>query len=210
MIWASTILVALQASGTPFWKAKEQFYRRIKEDRAVIVSVRTEKPAGGSGPESLLFAGGGWMTVPLEFAFQESMHFENLKSVIDYIEEIRFENERLFLRAKAYGFEAKMWLKITSLLNSDIHFEIVEGTLKGASGDIRFEKTGLEKTEIGLDGRFEYLHFPIPKMFAEFGIEVILQRMAIRFRSFLEELYKQKESAPFIPKGEYPKKAAGL
>ena len=147
----------------------------------------------GKDSESLLFAGGGQMTVPLEFAFKEAMNFENLKEVIDYIKDIRVENDRLFMRAKAYGYEAKMWLKISSMLNSDIHFEIIQGALKGATGDLRFEKSGLEKTEIGLEGKYDYVQFPIPKLFAEFGIEVILQRMAIRLRSFLEDRYQQRQ-----------------
>jgi hypothetical protein len=46
---------------------------------------------------------------------------------------------------------------------------------------------GPAKTEIGISGKYRYVHFPIPKLFAEFGIEVILQRMAARIREQLED-----------------------
>lgn len=192
MIWASLFLLLCQAKGeTPFWKAKEKIHRRIQEERAIVVAVHTDAIAGG---ERLIFGGGGQISTPVEFAFRQAMNFENLKQVSDYIKEVRNENGLLFLRTKAFGFEAKMWLKVISTPNSDIHFEIMHGTLKGLNGDLHLEKIESAKTEIGISGRYDYVHFPIAKIFAEFGIEVVLQRMAIRLRGWIEDQYRNSFS----------------
>lgn len=188
MIWALLFLFPANAE-EPFWKAKEKFYHRIQEERAIIVGVHTKPIPKG---EELVVAGGGQISTPLDFTFKEAMNFENLKEVSDYIKEVRPENGQLFLRTKAFGFEASMWLKVTSMPSSSIHFEIVQGTLKGLIADLHFEKIESVKTEIGIAGTYDYVHFPIAKIFAEFGLEVVLQRMAIRLRSLVEEHYQRK------------------
>src|SRR5207245_78736 len=109
--------------------------------------------------EKLLMSGGGQMSTPLEFAFKEALDFKNLKEVSDYIQEVRPENGQLFVRSKAFGHEATMWIKITSMPNSSIHFEIVDGTLKGLKADIHFEKIESVKTEIGILGSYDYVKF---------------------------------------------------
>jgi hypothetical protein len=199
VIWAPLFLLLFTPRGSlgepsnirpesvPFWKAKEKYYRRIQEERAIIVAVHTETIPQG---ERLVMNGGGQISTPLEFAFKESLRHEILQEVSDYIQEVRPENEQLFVRSKAFGHEATMWLKITSMPNSSIHFEIAQGTLKGLKADIHFEKIESVKTEIGISGSYDYVKFPIARIFAEFGIEVILQRMAIRLRSVVEEHYR--------------------
>lgn len=148
--------------------------------------------AGVSGTRRLTFTGGGRLSTPHDYAFQEANHFESYKQIIDYIQEIRWEAGRLYVRSRAYGYEAKMWLRITTAADSVIHFEIVEGTLKGAQGELKFISVGPQLTEISLQGSYDYARFPIPRLFAEFGIEVILQKMAIHIRQFLEENYRKK------------------
>jgi hypothetical protein len=110
VIWTSLFLLASFTQADPFWKTSEKARVRIAEERAILVSVRTEslKPSG----EILLFDGGGWISTPQDFAFQETMHWENLKQVSDYIKEVRMEGDRLFIRSQAFGYEARMWLKI--------------------------------------------------------------------------------------------------
>lgn len=136
------------------------------------------------------------MVTPLEFAFKEAIQPENLRQAIDYIEEIKWEGDLLYVRSKAFGFEAKMWVRFRMTLNRTIHFEIVRGTLTGAEGDLSFEDVHFEgighRTEVGISGHYDFVHFPLPKMFAEFGIEVILQRAAIKMRDFLENSYKNR------------------
>jgi hypothetical protein len=196
VFWASLFLLALASpvsadSSLPFWKAKEKIYHRIQEERAIVVAVHTDKIKDG---ETLVFGGGGQMSTPLEFAYQQAMQFENLKSVTDYIKEIRTENDRLFVRASAFGYDASMWLKLVPTPHRNIHYEVVEGTLKGLQGDIHLEKIETIKTEIGISGHYDYVRFPIPRLFAEFGMEVVLQRMAVRLRSMLEEKYRNSLS----------------
>jgi len=176
-----------QAPAVPFWKSNEKIYRRIQEERAIVVAVHTNPIPSG---ETLVINGGGQISTPITFAFKEALNFDNLKEVSDYVKEVRSENGQLFFRSKAYGYEAAMWLKITSTPSSSIHFEVVRGTLKGLKGDLHFDKISSFKTEIGISGQYDYVKFPIAKIFAEFGIEVVLQRMAIRLRSLIEERYR--------------------
>lgn len=194
MIWASLFVLLFsnqgealkQAPALPFWKAKEKVYRRIQEERAIVVAVHTDPIKSG---DQLVINGGGQISTPITFAFQQALIFDNLKEVSDYVKEVRSENGQLFVRSKAYGYEAAMWLKIQSTPSSGIHFEVVRGTLKGLRGDLHFDKVTSSKTEIGISGQYDYVKFPIAKIFAEFGIEVVLQRMAIRLRSLIEDRY---------------------
>jgi hypothetical protein len=187
VIWASLLFVMNAGASEPFWKAKEKWFSRIQEGHAIIVSVKTEQKKGS---ETLIFQGGGHIKTPQEFAFREAMKFENLKDISDEFKEVRWVDKTLFVHTMAYGFEAKMWLKIAAIPNREIKFEIVQGTLKGLQGVFSFAKVDNLKTEIGIDGHYDYVHFPIPKLFAEFGLEVILQRVAIRLREHIESLYK--------------------
>ena len=215
MIWAPLFALALSnpiwgEDPVPFWKAKEKIYRRIQEERAVVVAVHTEAlsenpkhtEAFPEGGQTLVFGGGGQISTPLMFTYEQALQFENLKSVTDYIKEIRTEGDRLFIRANAFSYEANMWLKLTPTPHRNIHFEVVQGTLKGLRGDIRLEKIETTKTEIGISGNYDYVQFPIPRLFAEFGIEVVLQRMAIRLRSLIEEKYRNSLSGKVTNDGE--------
>lgn len=195
MIWASLFMLLLSAQGEassrppplPFWKAKEKIYRRIEEDRAIIVAVHTDPIRDG---ERLVINGGGQISAPIAFAFAQAMNFDNLKQITDYIQEVRSKNGQLFIKSKAFGYEASMWFQVKSTPSSGIHFKVVRGTLKGLQGDFHFDKVNSVKTEIGISGQYDYVKFPIAKIFAEFGIEVVLQRMAIRLRDLVEERYQ--------------------
>lgn len=195
MIWASLFVLLIsnqgqalsQAPELPFWKAKEKVYQRIQEERAIVVAAHTDPIKAG---ERLVINGGGHIATPLSFAFQQALIFDNLKEVSDYIKEVKSENGQLFIRSKAYGYEAAMWLKIKPSPTSGIHFEVMRGTLKGLKGDLHFDKVSSFKTEIGISGQYDYVKFPIAKIFAEFGIEVVLQRMAIRLRTLIEDRYR--------------------
>ena len=68
--------------------------------------------------------------------------------------------------------------------------------MNGTVGDLTFEKVGLDKTEIGISAKYDHVVFPLPKIFAEFGIEVILRRTAVRMRTHFEEIYKKRGMGP--------------
>lgn len=202
MIWASLLFAYVvsasdsESPALPFWKAKDKVYQRIQEERAIVVSVKTENRPDGR--QALIFSGGGQMDAPQDFAYSQAMQPDHLRQAIDYVEDVQWQGERLYVRSRAFGYEAKMWFRLRTTPNSAIHFEIVQGTLVGTEGDLTFSdvqtKTGTRRTEVGISGHYDFKHFPLPKMFAEFGIEVILQRMAIHMRGFLEDLYKKQEA----------------
>ena len=88
MIWVSVLTLSMLSSGepispaAPFWKTKEKVYQRIQEERAIIVSVKTESRPGG---ETMVFLGGGQTVTPLEFTFKQAMQPDNLRQAIDEI-----------------------------------------------------------------------------------------------------------------------------
>jgi hypothetical protein len=43
-----------------------------------------------------------------------------------------------------------------------------------------------------MTGEYSYDHFPVPKFFLEFGVEVIFQKMALRLRRYVEEQYARE------------------
>lgn len=68
-----------------------------------------------------------------------------------------------------------------------IAYKLVGGPMTGFAGQIDFVKVAERKCEVGFVGEYKYDNFPIPRLFLEFGMEVVLQRMAARLRAFTEE-----------------------
>ncbi len=83
----------------------------------------------------------------------------------------------------------KMGMKMKPL--NQIDFEVLDGALRGLRGTFNFTPLGPTKSEVGIQSTFRYDHFSAPKIFLEFGLEVVFQRMAARLRAHVEDQYKK-------------------
>lgn len=181
----------------PFWQTKEKVYERIKNGE-IIVSVHSEENQTSAMIKSkLLVQGGGWVLAPLDFVYKEALKFDQLPKVSGYVTEARFDSATGILKLKwsAFGHQSEMALKLK--LSGDnavrkMDYVIISGPLEGFAGCFEFVSVSSDKTQVGMSGTLGYDRLPIPKIFLEFGLEVVFQKMASRLRGHVEDLYKKE------------------
>jgi hypothetical protein len=194
----------LIAEEVPFWKAKSKVYKKILEERAVMVAVKTiDDSSVKATPKIMQMLGGGIIHVPQKFAFETAKDFKKLEKVSSHIRQATWipKTETLYLHTEAFNYHAQMNLKvkfIEGVEKSTIQWTHVSGVFTGMEGRIEFATllpakgaTATERSEIALATGYRYNKFPIPALFLEFGLEVIMQKIAGRMRSFIEEEYKR-------------------
>lgn len=192
---------ALQANGEPFWKAKEKVYARVQNGE-VIVSVSSEFAAKQTPPNTLTVNGGGQVAAPRDFVFTGAQKYAELMRTSDYVQRVSYDarTHRLELELKMLGYSSRIQVELTARPEPEpqrIEFQIVAGPLAGFRGILSFSKISpalaAPKCEVGMWGEYKYDVFPIPKVFLEFGIEVVFKRLAERLRSHIEAEYSHAQ-----------------
>jgi hypothetical protein len=67
---------------------------------------------------------------------------------------------------------------------------VISGVMTGMRGTLLVRDAGFQRANISLVGEYHYSEWPIPKLFLEFGLEVVLQKFAERLRSLIEADFK--------------------
>lgn len=191
------MIFAAESAPPPFWKAKEKYYERVKEGE-VLVAVKSVAPTSNGVKNTLSLAGGGHVRAPAAYVFATANQFEKVATLTGYIEKAHYDSSKsiLSLEISAYGYKTSMDLKVNAMADHEpkiVSFEVVRGPLQGLTARLSFTEISSAKTEIGMSGEYSYDRFPIPRLFLEFGMEVVFQKMAVRLRSFVEEQYTKKE-----------------
>jgi ribosome-associated toxin RatA of RatAB toxin-antitoxin module len=102
------------------------------------------------------------------------------------------QSQTLFLQLSAYNYTTQMWLKMGISKSSglddlkQLHFTVVKGVFKNMKGRILFRKIEVEQTQMEIHSEFEYKSLPMPDFFLEFALEVVMQKVASKMRSFIE------------------------
>lgn len=192
-LWSITLGVA----DVPFWKSKEKVYKRIKESRDIIVSVKVNKLDGAK--KELLMQGAGHTNTPLQFTYETAKKFEDIPKMTNYVREVKYtpSTRQLFMHSEAFGYHARMTFQFDfkeTETKKWIYFKIISGVFTGMEGEISYEDVGRRKTEVAITSRYSYEKLPVPAFFAEFGLEVVLQKMAARMRAYVEEQYQKSQS----------------
>lgn len=191
---------AVFGADLPFWKSKEKVYERVKGGE-IIVAVKTiegKKPDPAKYHMTVL--GGGHVNAPASFVFEKALEFNELARVSGFIKSAKFDpaSEILDLKVSALGFEGEMKVLIKAKPESEprqIDFLVTKGGMQGLSGRFTFTDVGIKKSEIAIDSSFKYDKFPAPRVFLEFGLEVVFQRMAARLRAHVEQEFKRKAAS---------------
>jgi hypothetical protein len=187
-----TFALAL-ASETPFWKAKPKVYERIQE-REVIVRVNSSKNPSAPPAAQLDTAGGGQVNAPCAFVFKTMQNYEQLTKASDDIKAAHYaaKEQTLKLRVEAFAFKADLLIEVKPVGPPDqaILYRILQGPMTGYRGRVELQAVAKNNCEVGFSGEYQFDKFPIPKLFLDFGLEVIFQRMAIRLRGYVEDEYK--------------------
>lgn len=192
----------------PFWRTREKVFRRILVEREVIVSVKTS----AQGKQTALKMNGvGLVNGEANRVFGVLKQFEYYPKISEHITEADFDEltDQLFVRGEAFRFVAEMLLQVsfeqlrfeqTSLPEVWImNWRIQKGVFKGMAGRIRVEPVHEEKSLSGVkvSGRKKrslivleafqvFDKAPVPKIFLEFGLEVVLKAVAGKMRTHME------------------------
>jgi hypothetical protein len=188
-----TVGAVAGAEDLPFWKAKEKIYSRI-QDGEVIVSVKSAEPRPPMA-HRVSFAGGGQAKVPRDFLFGYARDFEKMALMSGAIDKAAYHKDTGTMDAhvSSFGYHADMVIAIQADEGDPkkINFEILKGPVKGMRGSLHFTSLAATKSEVGMNGEYGYDKFPLPKFFLEFGMEVVLQKMAVRLRNAAEKAFRE-------------------
>jgi len=176
-------------SEMPFWRKKPALVQRIREERAIIVSVRQEEAPNKQ--VRFFMNGAGSVARSKEFCFRTSQRYEKLKEISDHFKTVNFDpaTRQLYMITEALGYQARMILRITPVSEdwrSELQWEVIWGHFKGMSGIIGFEKIDATHTEMSMSSKYEADQLPLPKILMGFALEVVTQKVAEKMRTFIE------------------------
>ena len=187
----------------PFWEGKPKIEAKLRDDRAVLVSVRTER--GTIDKEADLFSinGVGWVKRSTPVVFELAKRFDRLKEISSYFREVKFDpkTNRVFVICEALGYQARMLVAVEPQnglragsagdANPSLRFKVIDGHFVGLEGVMAFRP--LERgaslvglTEVSLRVRHEAREIPIPRILVGFALEVLVQKVAQSMRTYFE------------------------
>lgn len=174
----------------PFWEKKERIYQKMIDERAIYVSVKTEK-TNKDKVERLKILGAGVIHRPRETAWRAFTQFGHWSEIHESIRESRWvpSSKRLFLHMEAFNYHAKMILnvEVENLEQEDwIHMKVVQGSFAGMTVAFRLKDAKGRKTEVAMTALYEFEKLPMPQFFVVFGLEVVFQKIAGKMRLFIE------------------------
>lgn len=176
----------------PFWKQKESVIRKMRDERAIVVSVNQETISKNPKKVRFTMQGAGWVRRPKETCFRLAQEYPRLKEVSDHFREVNYSRAKneLFVITEALGYQARMLMKVQPVSEdwrSEIQWEVIWGHFKGMKGVIGFEDASRGQAEVSLTSVYEAEELPLPKILMGFALEVITQKVAEKMRTFLEE-----------------------
>jgi len=194
----------LSKTELPFWKRKPELQKKIREDRAIFVSVRREDLERDPGLMRFTMLGVGLVARPKDFCFRLGQQYHRLIQISDHFRTVNHDprTNQLFLITEALGYQARMILKLNPVSEdgrSEIQWEVIWGAFKGMTGIIGFEKDGESKTEVSVMAKYEAKELPIPKVLMGFALEVITQKVAEKMRTYIESQPLTALDAPVPP-----------
>lgn len=190
---ASASLIELPPS---FWKSKPHLRKRLNEEQAILVSVRTEDGRADALSDRLVMSGVGWVRQAPAEVFARTQDFERLKEISDHFRDVKFDPkaERLFIVSQALGYQARMLFQLKfDKAERKIHFEVIDGHFLGLRGLVEMAAIGDSAikgreriTELSIRMAHEARTLPVPKIFIGFALEVIAKNVAVKMRRHLE------------------------
>lgn len=184
----------------PFWEGKPKIEARLRDERAVLVSVRTEKGVLDKEADLFTINGVGWVKRDAATIFRMAQQYERMKDVSDMFREVKYEpkTNRVFVICQALGYQARMLMSVTPTDAAtgkprEIAFKVVDGHFLGLSGTMAFRELPpgpsqlSGQTEVTFRVHHEAREIPIPRILVGFALEVLVQKVAIKMRSHFEE-----------------------
>lgn len=191
---------------TPWWRTKPKAVDRLTQGRAVLVSVVAEEKNATHPLNRLRMSGAGNLKASARFAFDRVREFHRLKDLSEYVKEATFTESKsqLFLHVAAFKYHARMLMQIAFTNGQTQHqilFHVIGGTMKGMRGVVRLEDIERRGAEISMTAFYDYEKLPIPQFFVEFGLEIVLQKIAEALRDNIETLWEKNQNPPRLVPG---------
>lgn len=195
-ILAIRLAVHAATVAPPFWKAKEKVYQRV-QDGEVIVAVRAVDARSPRGGRRLKIDGGAQVRAPCDFVFAYARDIRKVATQAPFVEKAVLDGDRLKLTLAAFGHRTDLRLSahvFDEAVPRRLEFDVLEGRLRGLELALSFDPIKASarpaKCEVGLTGDYPFTELALPKVFAEFGMEVVLQKMAERLRREVQGAYQ--------------------
>lgn len=198
---AGTLVIAIWASAkepqpaAAFWQKNPATLNKIMKHRSVPVVVEVTSTSNAH-QQQMKMDGAGLINAPQNFASQWILNFSNLKRVSSYVREVRWnpKTKLLFLHTAAFGYHARMHIQMISEVKDRhtlVNWTVKKGFLEGLQGQLKSEEKGFGKTLFSVQADDDFKKAPIPKIFVEFGFEVVVQKFAENVRSLVESDFKK-------------------
>lgn len=191
LIWGE-LLIAKFPTEFPFWKTKPKLYKKIQEDKYIVVSARLTKE---KKEKMMRIVSAGHIQAPLDYSWNRVLDFSNYVKVTKYITKAHYnpKTKQLFLRMEVYGYVASMWmqLKMTDThKGKSIFYEVIKGNFVGLKGYIHLISFGPKITEISSYGKLIAKEIPLPAVLVNIGMEVAGRQITSKMRSYIEVAFK--------------------
>lgn len=191
---------------SPWWRVKPKAVDRLNQGRAVLVSVVVEEKSSTQPLNRLRMSGAGNLKASSRFAFDRVREFQRLKDLSEYVKEASFNESKsqLFLHVAAFKYHARMLMQMAfthSETQHQILFHVIGGTMKGMRGVVKLEDIERRGTEMSMTAFYDYEKLPIPQFFVEFGLEIVLQKIAEALRDNIETLWEKNQNPPRLLPG---------
>lgn len=174
----------------PFWEGKPKLEVRLREERAILVSVRTERGTVDKSADLFTINGVGHVRRDAETVFSLAKQFDRLKEISDVFQIVKYEpkTNRVFVICEALGYQARMLVRVEPTLPPvrEIQFKVIEGHFVGLEGVMAFRELPAAQTEASLRVRHEAREIPIPRILVGFALEVLIQKVALKMRTHFE------------------------
>lgn len=174
----------------PFWKTKAKLYDRVKNGE-VIVSVTAHDMSPAQPKWNLVLAGGGHVRAPCAVVFREAEKFEEAAKLTGYFENPKYDPATGKMQAtiSAYGFRRLVNMAVTANDGREVEMRMLDGPMRGFWWRLSLSEIKSSVCEVALTGDYGYDEFPIPRLFLQFGMEVIFKRTAERLGKHVREVF---------------------
>lgn len=178
----------------PFWEKNKNLGDRLRDDRAVLVSVRTLDPWFDKQAEIFAMSGVGWVRRDRPSVFKIAHELDRLKQISEHFQEVKWDpkTNRVFIIASALGYQARMLMAVQFQPEDQVRFKVIEGHFLGLTGAITMRAIDERTTEVAVRAVHEARQIPVPKFLMGFALEVVVQKVAEKMRTHFETAEIQK------------------
>jgi uncharacterized membrane protein len=182
------------ATPVPFWAAKPDLIKKMREDRYIAVSAQSENKGDD---KHLVVLTGGFIHAPDDFTHQHIMNFDSYSKHMPYMQESAFDTktQNLFVHGAILGYHVRMTIHIDDVATPEGHqvqWRTIAGQFVGMHGTITDHKSDTEHTQVALEADYLGKTLNIPGFILSWGLEFAAQRACGAMREYIEDDFRAK------------------